>query len=95
MLCPVTPTAAFPHQTEVAFADRTARVNGRDVPYLAHVGWTGLIGVVGLPSAVAPIGRTSDGLPVGVQIVSPYLHDLRSVAVAGLIGTYVPPAIAL
>ncbi|MEO5898712.1 MAG: amidase family protein [Ilumatobacteraceae bacterium] len=94
MLCPVTPTAAFAHQPGT-FADRTTTVNGVEVPYLANVGWTGLIGIAGLPSAVAPIGRTTDGLPVGVQIVSPYLHDLRSVAVAGLIGTYTPPAMAL
>jgi amidase len=94
LLCPVTPTAAIAHQPGT-FADRTTTVNGVEVPYLANVGWTGLIGIAGLPSAVAPIGRTSDGLPVGVQIVSPYLYDLRSVAVAGMIGTYAPPAMAL
>jgi amidase len=51
--------------------------------------------VVGLPSAVVPIGRTTEGLPVGMQIVSPYLHDRRSVRVAQLVrdvvGGYEPP----
>jgi amidase len=28
-----------------------------------------------LPSTVAPIGRTAGGLPVGVQIVGPYMED--------------------
>jgi amidase len=45
-----------------------------------------LIGVMGLPSAVPPIGRTAAGLPVGVQLVSPYLHDHRSVRAAKLVG---------
>ncbi|MCU1501443.1 MAG: amidase, Asp-tRNAAsn/Glu-tRNAGln amidotransferase subunit [Ilumatobacteraceae bacterium] len=94
MLCPVTPTAAFPHQRG-NLAEMTTVVNGQTVPYLVHVGWTGLVGVAGLPSAVAPIGRTAGGLPVGVQVVSPYLHDLRSVAVAGMIGTYLPPQLAV
>ncbi len=94
MLCPVTPTPPFPHQ-HGNFAEMTAVVNGHELPYLVHVGWTGLVGVAGLPSAVAPVGRTAGGLPVGVQIVAPYLHDLRAIAVAGLIGRYEPPARAV
>ncbi len=51
--------------------------------------------MVGLPSAVVPIGRTAAGLPFGMQIVSPYLHDRRSVHVARLLrdvlGGYEPP----
>src|SRR3546814_2363373 len=51
-----------------------------------YVMWTGLIGVLGLPSAVPPIGRTPAGLPVGMQVVAPYLHDREAVQVAGEIG---------
>ena len=48
------------------------------------------------PSAVVPIGRTAAGLPVGMQIVAPYLHDRRAIRVAGLVsqvlgGYEVPP----
>ena len=58
--------------------------------------WTGLIGVVGLPAAVPPIGRTAAGLPVGVQVVAPYLRDREAVRLAGLLaevsgGGYEPP----
>jgi amidase len=66
--------------------DRTVEVDGVTRPIISLVSWPGFIGVVGLPSAVAPIGRTRDGLPVGVQVVAPYLHDLRAVRVAQLIG---------
>ena len=91
LLCPVTPTAAFPHTQDGDMFSRTITVNGEEHPYLDNVGWTGLIGVIGLPSAVPPIGRTAGGLPVGVQVVAPYLHDRQAIAVARLLGTYAPP----
>jgi amidase len=40
---------------------------------------------------VPPIGRTPSGLPVGVQVVAPYLHDRTAVRVASLLGRYQPP----
>lgn len=95
LLCPVTLAPAFPHQQEGDMFSRTATVNGETLRYVTQFLWTGFIGVVGLPSAVAPIGLTSAGLPVGVQIVSPFLHDLRSVAVARLVGRFVPPPAAV
>ena len=33
-------------------------------------------------SAVAPIGRTAEGLPIAVQIVGPYLGDLSTIGFA-------------
>ena len=66
------------------------------LPYLALEAWPALIGSAYLPSTSTPVGHTAAGLPVGVQVVSPYLHDYRSIAVAGLItdlvdGYAVPP----
>jgi amidase len=48
-----------------------------------------------VPAVVAPAGIAADGLPVGIQIVGPYLHD-RTVtafaqAMAGLTGGFTPP----
>ena len=90
LLCPVTPTAALPH-TQGEFASRMMTVDGVERSWLENVSWTGLIGVVGLPSAVPPIGRTSEGLPVGVQCVAPHLGDRTAIEVARRIGEYVPP----
>ena len=55
-----------------------------------------LFGVIGFPAAVAPVGRTATGLPVGLQIVTPRLADRRAVRIAGLVtevvgGYEVPP----
>ena len=90
LLCPVTPTAALPH-LQGEFAARMMTVDGVERPYWENVSWTGLIGVVGLPSAVPPIGRTADGLPVGVQCVAPYLGDRTAIEVARRLGAYEPP----
>jgi amidase len=95
LLCPVMPTVPFPHTHAGDITERTVEIDGEARSYLELIGWTGLIGIVGLPSAVAPIGRTVDGLPVGVQVVAPYLHDRRAVQFAGgladVVGGYEPP----
>ena len=44
--------------------------------------WTGLINVIGYPACVVPIGRTDEGLPVGMQIVTSYLRDRESIDLA-------------
>jgi amidase len=96
LLCPVAAVPAFPHDHEGDILTRTAEVNGVRRSHIELIQWAGLIGVVGLPSAVPPIGRTSAGLPVGVQAVAPYLFDRRAVHVARLLadvtgGYSVPP----
>ena len=85
LLCPVTPTPAFRHDQAGDMFTRTIDVNGELRSYLENIAWTGLIGIVGLPSAVPPLGPTASGLPVGVQVVAPYLHDRTAVRVAGLV----------
>jgi amidase len=91
LLCPVTPSAALPH-IQGEFMSRMMTIDGVERSYLENTSWTGLIGVIGLPSAVPPIGRTPEGLPVGVQVVTPWKHDRDAIAVAKLIGQYeVPP----
>jgi amidase len=95
LICPVMAVPAIPHNQEGDFLTRTMEINGEAVPYLNAVKWTGLIGVLGLPSAVPPIGRTPAGLPVGVQVVAPFLRDRDAIRVAGLLAElaagYEPP----
>ncbi len=95
LLCPVLTVPAPPHDHSEPMHERTMEVNGEPVPYLTSVQWPGLIGVVGLPSAVPPVGRTPAGLPVGMQIVAPYLRDRDAVRAAALVaqltGGYQPP----
>jgi amidase len=90
LLCPVTPSAALPHM-QGEFAARMMTIDDVERHYWDNTSWTGLIGIVGLPSAVPPIGRTPEGLPVGVQCVAPYLGDRTAIEVARRLGEYVPP----
>jgi len=85
LLCPVTLVPAFTHLQDGYWADRIIRVNGVDRPYLELEGWPALVGAAYLPSTSTPVGVTDDGLPVGVQVVAPFLHDRRAVEVAGLV----------
>src|SRR5579862_2336266 len=95
VLTPVTPTAAIPHDQSLPIDRRTLTVNGRPRPYLDVVGWAGVVGMAWLPATVAPAGRTPAGLPVGVQIVGPYLEDRTCIdfarRLADVAGGYEPP----
>jgi amidase len=83
LLCPVLPVPAFAHVQDGDFMTRTVPIDGEEQPYVSMIAWTGLIGIMKLPSAVAPVGRTEGGLPVGVQAVAPYLRDREAVQLAG------------
>ena len=94
LLMPVTPVTAIPHDHSERLT-RTIVVNGAKRSYFDQLGWVGLITMAYLPATVAPIGRARNGLPVGVQIVGPYLEDRTPIdfaeRLAGVIGGYEPP----
>lgn len=82
LVCPVGPVPAFPHdQTEAA--SRTLVVDGEVRDYWDQLFWAGIATVAYLPAAVAPVGLSASGLPVGVQVVGRAFDDLAVVAVAG------------
>ena len=65
LLLPVMTVAAFPHDHDPDMFGRTIEIDGDQRSLVSTIDWLGLIGIVGLPSAVVPIGRTAAGLPVG------------------------------
>lgn len=84
-LCPAVPVTAFSHDHS-PFFDRTLTVNQDSKPYAdTLLGWAGLTCVAYLPATIAPIGLAKNGLPVGLQIVGPYLEDKTSIHFAGLL----------
>lgn len=98
LLCPPAPVVAIPHDHRPNFHQRTLSVNGGEQPYFDFLSWSSLSSLSGLPASVAPIGKTSSGLPLGVQIVAGAGRDLTSIAVAGLLGEfgqgYIPPELS-
>jgi amidase len=96
VLCPPMPTVAFKHD-HAEMSARRLDVDGQSQPYTNHIIWAGLATGAGLPATVAPIGRTESGLPIGVQIIGPYLEDSTPIQFAQLLeqafGGFVPPAL--
>jgi amidase len=94
LLCPVMLTPAFP-QDASEFTSRRLRVNGEERAYLENIAWPALVTMALLPSTVIPVGRTAGGLPVGIQIVGPYLEDRTPLAFARAatreLGGFAPP----
>jgi amidase len=80
----VTLVPAFAHMGG-DLRDRRLVVNGVPRPYLELEAWPAMVGAAYLPSTATPVGVTDDGLPVGLQVVAPFLHDRRSIRMAGLI----------
>ena len=87
VLMPAFGTVAFEHVDEPEWGKRVLPIDGHDTPYGDQIAWAGLASFVGLPATVAPVAATREGLPIGVQIVGPYLADRSTIAVAGWLQT--------
>ena len=96
LLMPVAVVPAVEHDHSEPLAARKIRTTSGIRPYLDLLGWVGLATVAYLPATVVPVGRTAEGLPVGIQIVGPYLEDRTTLALAGhleeLLGGFAPPS---
>jgi amidase len=93
-VCPVNFTAAFPHDVR-PFDERTIATTEGERAYGEQPFWITHASLPGLPAVVAPIGRTANGLPVGIQIIGPLYEDGTAIAfaelLAGVIGGYERP----
>ncbi|MFW6052468.1 MAG: amidase [Desulfosalsimonas sp.] len=94
LICPPTPLPAITHDHRY-FYDRRITVNGQQREYNDLIAWAGLVGVAHLPSTVMPVGLNPEGLPVGMQVVGPYLEDRTPIQAAKLfseiLGGFTPP----
>jgi amidase len=91
LMCPVASIPAFLHD------ERAWIVEGRVVNYLDAVRHTQWFNVLAAPAAVVPVGRSPEGLPIGVQIVARPFQDETALGIAGVVDTafgYRPPPMA-
>jgi len=95
VICPVMPTPAYPHNHSPEQETRRINIDGKDHVYPDQLSWPGIATLPGLPATAIPIGLSPDGLPVGVQILGPWLEDRTPLKLAELIerefGGFVPP----
>ncbi|MFW9815951.1 MAG: amidase [Candidatus Thorarchaeota archaeon] len=92
------PTAfipAFPHDHRQSFDDRILKTPEGPRQYWDLLFWISFATMTGLPATTAPIGLTKEGLPVGIQIIGPFLEDATPIDIAGkladIIGGFQPP----
>ncbi|MFG2228149.1 amidase [Streptomyces sp. NPDC048644] len=87
LITPAAPTAALPDLSGVPVPERYLTVDGERRGYWEQTAWLNLAGPVRLPAATVPVGSTADGLPLGVQLIGPYLADRTVTHVAGLLAS--------
>jgi amidase len=91
LLCPAAAIPAFRHD------ERTWEIEGRRVSYLDVVRYTQWFNALACPAAVVPLGRSPDGLPIGVQVAARPFEDEVALGVAAHVDAafgYRPPPMA-
>ncbi|MFD8483018.1 amidase [Kitasatospora sp. NPDC059673] len=95
VVCPITPTPAFPHDHHQNPLERLLDIDGVEYPYFDQLVWAGVATMPGLPATAVPTGPSPEGLPVGVQIIGPMYEDRTPLRLAELlereIGGFVAP----
>jgi Asp-tRNA(Asn)/Glu-tRNA(Gln) amidotransferase A subunit family amidase len=92
LLCPVCAIPAFRH------GERAWEVEGQQVKYLDAMRYTQWFNLLGAPAAVVPVGRSPEGLPIGVQIAGRPFEDERVLGIAAAIEAnygYQPPPLSI
>ena len=90
LLAPAINVLAYPHIARAWPPDDsdltlTFTVDGRAVPYLHGVVYPGISTVAGQPATAFPVGRSREGLPIGLQAIGPYLEDRTPIRFAALL----------
>ncbi len=92
LLCPPAAVTAFRH------GERNWKVDGKTVGYLDAWNYTEFFNLLGNPAVVVPVGKSAEGLPVGVQIVGRPWQEEQILSIAaeieGAFGGYKIPRIS-
>ena len=91
LLCPCAHVTAFPHDHSPDMTARRHTVNGEEREYMDILFWSGLTLNTSLPATSTPIGTSSEGLPIGVQVVADYLQDKTALAVSRMLADHHRP----
>jgi Asp-tRNA(Asn)/Glu-tRNA(Gln) amidotransferase A subunit family amidase len=79
LLCPAAAIPAFRH------GERSWTVDGKTVDYLDAWSYTEWFNLLGNPAAVVPVSRSSENLPIGVQIVGRPWEEAQVLEVAAVL----------
>jgi amidase len=99
VIYPAAAVPAFPHDHSEPIEARHLDIDGKAYPYYdACFIWADPATTCGLPATAVPIDRSPSGLPIGVQVIGPYLEDRTTIAFARLLerefGGFLPPPLS-
>jgi amidase len=92
LLCPVASIPAFRH------GERKWTIDGKPLAYLDAVRHTQWFNALAAPAAVVPVGRSPEGLPIGVQIAARPFEDETALGIASIVDAafgFRPPPMAV
>jgi Asp-tRNA(Asn)/Glu-tRNA(Gln) amidotransferase A subunit family amidase len=91
LLCPVASIPAFRH------GERSWQIEGKRVEYLDAWSYCEWFNLLGMPAVTVPVARSSERLPIGVQIAGRPWEEELVLSVAGALerelGTFNPPTL--
>jgi len=94
-LSPTSFLPAYPHDHSMPVAFRMLPTPEGKRMFNDSLFWIHPATLTGCPAVSAPVGLTAGGLPVGLQIMGPYLEDPTAIefaaALAGVVGGFQPP----
>ena len=91
-VCPISATPAFPIGTEVV------EIDGQEYEEIDLFAMSTYVNAMSLPAAAVPVGRTAEGLPIGVQVIGRRYREMEVLAVAKeletALGGWIKPQLA-
>jgi Asp-tRNA(Asn)/Glu-tRNA(Gln) amidotransferase A subunit family amidase len=89
LLCPVASVPAFRH------GERSWRIEGQEVQYLDAWRYCEWFNLLGIPGVTVPMSKSSEGMPIGVQLVAQPWEEELVLSVAEVLererGPWEPP----
>jgi amidase len=81
VVTPAFGTVAYPHVDHPNDPGTTLQIDGRATRYFDQLAWPGVATFAGLPATAVPVGTTSEGLPIGLQVIGAFLQDRTAIAI--------------
>ncbi len=90
LLAPITLRTAFPHmdhpwRRQERPIQTMVEIDGMAHPYEHQLVYPGLATLCGQPATAFPVGLATDGMPIGLQAIGPYLEDFTPIRFAALV----------
>jgi len=84
IVMPVAGIEAFAHD-DTPLAERMVTIDGRTEPFAPQFAWIGPATYSNHPALAVPVGRTPQGLPIGLQVITARMRDHDAIRLGALL----------